>query len=256
MRRILNLIKILPKLFFVLRIHLFRKMMFKHGVAAGVEHYFFLKSLACSINTFIDIGANRGQFALVARHHFPQARIISIEPLAEPSNKFREVFNSDSLTTLHQVAIGPAQETAEIHVSKADDSSSLLPIGELQQGLYPGTGERETRSVDVKPLDAFVNEVDILKPAFLKIDVQGYELQVLKGCQSLLQCFAYVYVECSFVELYQGQAFADDVIRFLHQHGFVLSGLFNLDYDKKGLPVQGDFLFERNLIKNSKRKIN
>jgi len=57
-----------------------------------------------------------------------------------------------------------------------------------------------------------------------------------------------IYVECSFVELYQGQALADEVISFLREENFSLSGIYNLNYDKSGRAIQGDFLFTNRLI--------
>lgn len=84
---------------------------------------------------------------------------------------------------------------------------------------------------------------DIEAPALLKLDVQGFELQALAGCEPLLDRFAWVYVECSFVELYAGQAFADEVIAWLRERSFSLRGVFNMTYDAKGVALQADFLF-------------
>jgi FkbM family methyltransferase len=213
------------------------------GVAAGVEHVQILQNLVCEI--IVDIGANRGQFALVARECFPSAKIISFEPLKEPATVFRRVFSNDPRVVLNEVAIGSDDREMVIHVSRADDSSSLLPISSQQSKLFPGTEEKEERKVKVKRLDAVLRREDIEQPALLKIDVQGFERDVLEGCKSLLACFSYVYVECSFVELYSGQALAHEIIKFLEGFNFVLSGIYNLYYDKKGVAIQGDFLFER-----------
>ena len=131
-----------------------------------------------------------------------------------------------------------------IHVSRQDDSSSLLPITSLQNKLFPGTGEKEVRTIKVRPLDAVLDRKDIEKPAFLKLDVQGFERQALEGCKSLLPLFSYVYVECSFVELYSGQSLAHEIISYLDNCGFALSGIYNLSYDKSGKAIQGDFLFK------------
>jgi FkbM family methyltransferase len=211
------------------------------GVAAGTEHQRLLQSLIC--NYVVDIGANRGQFALAARQNFPQAKIVSFEPLKEPAALFRRVFASDPQVILYECAIGPRAEETAIHISQADDSSSLLPIAPLQDKLFPGTAEKETRLVQIKPLDAVLGEKEITSPAFLKMDVQGFEIAALEGCKSLLPWFAYLYIECSFVELYAGQALAHNVISYLNQLGFALTGVYNLSYDKKGLAIQGDFLF-------------
>jgi len=70
-------------------------------------------------------------------------------------------------------------------------------------------------------------------------------MQALQGCESLLHCFTHVYVECSFVELYTGQALAHEVIAWLRERDFVLKGVYNMSYDQNGRAVQGDFLFSR-----------
>jgi len=61
-----------------------------------------------------------------------------------------------------------------MHVTKQDDFSSLLPISSMQSIIYPSTEEKETRSVQVKPLDAVISSSEIEQAAFLKIDVQGF----------------------------------------------------------------------------------
>jgi len=211
------------------------------GVAAGMEHSRILKNLHCE--TVVDIGANRGQFALIARRSLPEARIVSFEPLREPAALFRSVFHSDPNVTLHEFAIGPEEKSMTIYITEADDSSSLLPISSLQNHLFAGTLPKEERIIEVKPLNVVLHAKDVQPPALLKLDVQGFELEALKGCLSLLPLFSYIYVECSFVELYEGQSLAHEVISFLSEYGFSLSGIYNLFYDKRGVAIQGDFLF-------------
>ncbi len=213
----------------------------RRGVAASTEHERLLRLLDCL--TIVDIGANRGQFALAAHTLIPSANIVSFEPLAQAAQKFRDLFNGNQQVRLHQVAIGPERCTAEIHVSGKDDSSSLLPITKLQDEMHPGTAEAGVEKVQVERLAGVLSAEEIIAPALLKLDVQGYELETLKGCLELLPCFAYVYVECSFVELYRGQAFADQVIAFLRDAGFVLAGIYDLSHDKDGRALQGDFFF-------------
>jgi FkbM family methyltransferase len=220
----------------------FRALM--KGAAAGVEHERMLGPL--TLRTIVDVGANRGQFALVCRAKFPDARIVAFEPLRDAGTVFRSVFAVDGSTSLHEVALGVERTQARMHVSAADDSSSLLPIGQRQEALFPGTAESHTVDVNVVPLDAIVSASEIESPALLKIDVQGFELEVLRGCRSLLPQFDYVYVECSFVELYDNQAMAHEVIAWLAERGFRLGGVHNLTMSRSGIAVQADFLFSRN----------
>ena len=214
------------------------------GVAAAVEHSGRIPA-SFGLATVVDIGANRGQFSLVAAETFADARIIAFEPLRGPAGKFRSVLGHETRIVLHQAAIGPIRTTSRINVSRRDDSSSLLRITDLQESLFPGTGLARTEEIEVAPLEAFVEAGDLAPPALLKLDVQGFELEALKGCESLLRHFQYVYVECSFVELYAGQAFADEVIAFLSERGLPLRGVFNMTYDRHGNSVQADFLFAR-----------
>jgi len=227
----------------ILKSPYYQKMLLCHRVAAGVEHAQVLSGLDC--RTVVDIGANRGQFALVARQCQPEAWIISFEPLPAAAAKFRALFAGDDRVTLHEAAIGPAPGNATIHISRRDDSSSLLPITSAQVALFPGTAEIATAIVRVAPLRQFISAADIQIPALLKVDVQGFELEALRGCEDLLDQFTCVYVECSFVELYAGQSLADEVIAWLRERGFRLRGVHNMEYDRDGRAVQADFLFAR-----------
>src|SRR3954453_6786862 len=141
----------------------YRAAFFRAGVAPSIEHIELLKSL--DFATVVDIGANRGQFSLVARRCFPSARIIAFEPLPEPARRFRAALAADRLITLHQVAIGATKGVATMHVSAEDDSSSLLPITDLQQSLFAGTREVGTESIQVECLASRIKEDDLKQPA-------------------------------------------------------------------------------------------
>lgn len=213
----------------------------RFGVMAGVEHRAVLNR---PLKTVIDIGANRGQFALVARA-LSGAKVISFEPLPRASKVFRNVFSRDSSVKLHEAAIGNVSGRKLMHLSAHDDSSSLLEIGEIQCLIFPGTQEIDTLDVKVGALGEFCTIDEIVRPAMLKLDVQGYELQALEGCKGLISSFDYVYSECSFVELYTGQKLAWEIIEWLSAKDFCLMGVFNLTYDSRGQAVQADFLFGR-----------
>lgn len=233
----------LRKLASILRNGRYSFALTRHRVAAGVEHEPILRQLAC--RSVVDIGANRGQFALVATYCFPEARIFSFEPLPEPARVFRSVFAENASIVLIEAAVGPRESRGMMHVSARDDSSSLLPISLLQSRIFPGTAEVSTYEVSVAPLDAFVKREQLAEAAMLKLDVQGFEYQVLCGCESLLDRFEYVYCECSFVELYSGQRLAADVVEWLLTRDFRIKGVFNPTYDESGHAIQADFLFER-----------
>ena len=231
----------LRKLLIILLQPMLRTAFFRHRVLAGVEHKAVLSR---PLATVVDIGANRGQFALAARA-ISNAKVISFEPLPEVAAIFQAVFSDDDAVKLHVAAIGEKSEKKLIHLSARDDSSSLLEIGQAQSDYYPGTQEVGTLEVDVGPLVQYLSKEEIARPAMLKMDVQGYEMQALAGCRSLIDNFDYVYCECSFVELYKGQKLAGDVVAYLGSLGFGLSGIYNPSYDRGGNCIQADLLFEK-----------
>lgn len=234
--KLVKLIKIILEPFFI-------KALLR-GAAAGVEHKSVLRTLG-EIRHVVDIGANRGQFALIARKCFSDALIDSFEPLVEPRQIYQAVFSGDLKVRLHGLAIGPQKGNGVIHISNRDDSSSLLPIGGEQTRLFPETAEKESRVIQVSTLgDVFKSGGEIIAPSLLKIDVQGYELSTLNGCDSVLGKFKYIYVECSFVELYTGQSLVGEVILFLSERNFRLIGVHNVYYDHSGKAIQADFLFQ------------
>ena len=216
----------------------------RFGVGAGIEHRAAIAPM--TLETVVDVGANTGQFSLLVRALHPPARIVAFEPLAGAAARYRRVFARDPEATLHEAAIAPRPGAATMHVSARPDSSSLLPITDRQSALFPGTEAVGTVRVEAGPLDAFITRADLIAPALLKIDVQGFELEVLRASLSLLAAFDHVYVEASYEELYAGQALAGDVAAFLAGHGFAAAGRFNVSRDRDGKPVQADFLFRRN----------
>jgi FkbM family methyltransferase len=115
--------------------------------------------------------------------------------------------------------------TSTIHVARDDDSSSLLPITKKQSDLFSGIAEKETRHVMVYTLSQFIDPASISLASLLKIDVQGFELEVLQGCEDILQKFSHLYIDCSFIELYQGDALAHQIIAWLEVRNFKLSSI-------------------------------
>jgi FkbM family methyltransferase len=194
--------------------------------------------------TVVDVGANRGQFTLFCRDEFLQATVISFEPLPAAAAKFRRVFSGDDKVKLYETALGATAGESLMRITADDDASSLLAVGAVQTDLF-GTREVSQRIVPVRRLDQILSPEQIAAPALLKIDVQGFEVEVLRGAEGLLSAFEVVYVEASFRELYVGQALVDEVIALLHTAGFTLSGVYNQAVDRDGRPVQADFLFGR-----------
>ena len=211
------------------------------GVAPSIEHLEALRFM--SPRTVVDVGANRGQFTLLARQLFPAANVFAFEPLTAPGEVFQRLFSDDQAVRLFRVAVGDTAGSAQMNVTARDDSSSLLAPGALQSDIF-GTDQLATQTISVRRLADVLEPSSLVGPAIMKIDVQGFELEVLRGSSELLDLFEVILVECSYVELYKGQPLAREVISWLAGRGFALRGVFNQHVDHARGPIQADFMFE------------
>jgi FkbM family methyltransferase len=219
----------------------YRRALFK-GVFPSIEHGPALKGRG--FDCIVDIGANRGQFAIFARNCFPQCRIVSFEPLDQPARIYDSLFRNDTKTRLVRAAVGTERSSLLMNVTAKDDSSSLLNIGKLQTQAF-GTVVVDTLEVPCGPLSDYLRHDDLGQKNLLKVDTQGSELQVLRGAEGLLDRFSAIYCELSFVELYVGQSLASEVIAYLFHRQFNLVGVYNITSGRNLGPLQADMLFVR-----------
>jgi FkbM family methyltransferase len=193
----------------------------------------------------VDVGANRGQFTLYALARFPSAHILAFEPLPAARENMMRLFEGEDRVEVVPFALGETEGELVMHLSAREDSSSLLPVGEGQVSVFPGTDEVGTTSVEVRTLDGVLADRQLAKPALLKVDVQGFELPLLRGAEQSLGLFDQILIEASFVELYEGQALFPEVSQCIEQHGFRLIAGNISSYDPSGRWLQGDFVYER-----------
>lgn len=193
--------------------------------------------------TVFDVGASRGQFALFALARFPDAAVVAFEPLPQAHATAVKAL-AGLPVVIHNRALGATAGEAAFHVSRADDSSSLLPIASRQTTEFPGTEALHQIPVRVALLSSYLDE-NVVRPALLKLDVQGGELDVLIGAGSALSLVDEILVEASFVQLYEGQARADEVIAYVLRHDFRLVDVIALARASDGTALQADLLFRR-----------
>jgi FkbM family methyltransferase len=211
-------------------------------IAPAIEHIEPLSRF--SFQTVVDVGANRGQFASIARSLFPAAQIYSFEPLEGPATEFRQAFGSDNQVRLFNKAVGPKAGLLPIYVTTKDDSSSLLKPGTKQSEIF-GVESQNVNEIFVSRLSECLGRTDLKPSSLLKIDVQGSELDVLEGSSDLIDQFDAVYVECSFLQLYEGQPLVGEIVHWLLARDFLLAGVYNQYADPQHGAVQADFLFLR-----------
>lgn len=212
------------------------RAMLRAGVAASTEHEHV--RFAFDHRTIIDVGAGRGQFALFALELFPRATVHCFEPGAASFAVLEHVTKDEARVKRHQYAIGAATGSATLTLARDADSSSILPFAS-QARVFPGSDPIGEERVAVRRLDDQIpDQWD--RPALLKIDVQGAELAVLAGASRVLERTDEVFIELSYVELYEGQPRADEVITMLERVGFHVAQSYPAAISADGAVVQAD----------------
>lgn len=139
--------------------------------------------------------------------------MVLFEPLRENFEVLEKSISNYSFADIetHQVALGNDNKTVSMNLSSNElESSSILKPKE-HLNLYPGIVFDRTEEVKMKRLDDY----DCKNYNFLNVDVQGYELEVLKGAKETLQQIDYVYCEVNQSEVYEGNAFVEQVDEYL-----------------------------------------
>jgi FkbM family methyltransferase len=199
-----------------------------------------------NIDYVIDVGANIGQFAVTARKLLPHAKILSLEPIPACFEQFRKKFQYDSNIIISNIAASDSVGTVAFSVSVDTGASSLLPMGKLQKEIFPDSTKITKINIQTNTLDFITQSSKVGDNIFLKIDVQGFELNVLRGANEILKKTKLILVETSFDSFYEGQALFCEVYKYLIERDFMYLHSFNVLKSKKGKPVQGDFIFIQN----------
>jgi len=158
------------------------------------------------VTRVLDVGANNGGYASELRRFGYTGRIVSFDPLTEPFRVLRRRAAGDSEWMTLPYAIGAESGAVTINVAANDGaSSSVLPMLAAHEDAAPDAKIVGTQTVTQHPLDALWPEVTAPDDlVFLKVDVQGYERQVLDGVAEHLDRIIGLQLELSMVPLYEG----------------------------------------------------
>lgn len=217
----------------------------------GVKRQFVKQLESRNVSVILDVGANSGQYGNDLRSAAYGGRIISFEPLSAPFSQLKRIADKDPLWDCQQCALGDADGTITINVAgNAGASSSVLPMLKSHQEAFPSANYIGTEEVSIHRLDSVAPEVlGSADRFFLKIDVQGFERQVLDGASSTVndRCVG-MQLELSFLPLYEGGMLAREALELAETFGFTLTGLTPGFADPRdGRMLQADGIFFRDL---------
>jgi FkbM family methyltransferase len=134
-----------------------------------------------------DIGANVGNRTELLQEI--GARVVSVEPQGSCVDRLRQRFSDDEAVVIVPSAVGAAPGTAEIAVCEEDSTISTMSSRWRNEGRFSDRTWTRTESVPVTTMDQLIEEHG--SPSFCKIDVEGFEKQVLEGLSSPVRCVSF-----------------------------------------------------------------
>jgi FkbM family methyltransferase len=199
------------------------------------------------IDVIFDVGANIGQFASQMIGHGYAGRIVSFEALTAAHKILLQESQKSTNWLVHErCALGAKSAKMNINIAGNLASSSILPMGQAHIDAAPYTKYVGQEEVSIVPLDSVAQAYfKSNENTMLKIDTQGFELEVLLGSQALLSRVKSIVLELSLVELYGKQPLWTELIDWLDERGFkifAISQSFVDPSDFKTLSVDGVFV--------------
>ena len=193
------------------------------------ERFAHLKGKGYYPKSIIDIGANLGQFYNLVKSIYPDSKVLSVEGNPECENELRNN-NPNYLITL----LGSEKTTKTFYVNKNDRTCTGASIYKETTEFYDDCNEF---TLPMTTLDSLQQSFDLIK-----IDVQGAELDILKGGVKTIMDCDFILVELSINKYNDGAPSADEVIVFLSNLGFQINDIFSHFYFNNTL-TQIDILF-------------
>jgi len=185
----------------------------------------------------IDIGAYRGDWTKLIRRFFPATPVLMIE--AQEKQRDALLAISSPLTTTATVICLLASESGkEVRFTLMETGSSIFS--------EKSDAPRHTRLMRTKTLDEVTSSIFRQSPLFLKLDVQGAEIEVLRGASETLKLAEVVQLETALTTYNEGAPQSEEVIAFMSEHGFSIWDIVSFVRPQPDYLSQIDLLFVRN----------
>jgi FkbM family methyltransferase len=194
--------------------------------------------------TVIDIGGSHGQFAREVIKSFPSADVYTFEPIPECFAELQALAAKYTQIYPRKIALSDSPGFQEFNVSAFNDSSSFQPMRPEHTEAWPHTNYEHTILVEKARLDDLIDLNSIQSPIFVKIDVQGHEMFVIRGGNKVIAQSHRVMIECNYVHLYDGQPTFGEIYLVMKEMGFLFDGMISpLHHPTTGELMSGDLVF-------------
>jgi FkbM family methyltransferase len=180
--------------------------------------------------TVIDVGANVGQSIDLFRRQLNVPRIFSFEPNPDLARRLHEKYASTDIT-IEAMAAGSHVGQSKFVILENHELSSVLEPDRGSENPFSDTSVAQVISVPITTLDEYVRRNGIVHVDLLKIDAQGFDLQVLRGAGNILRnCMVdTILIEVNFLSLYKEQGTFGEIERLLAEIGYGLVTLYEIN---------------------------
>jgi len=199
-----------------------------------------------NIGTVIDAGANEGQYASQIIRYGYKGKIVSFEPVPAVYQVLKQQSDGNPNWTALNLGLGNKEEELMINVSENLVSSSMYQVSSRSIEVEPTSRATRQERIKLTTVDSFFEGAAIDGEVLLKLDIQGFELEALKGALASLPRIRIVQAELSFVPLYESAPLYSEVIAFLENQGFeIFTFIPAFVDDRTGRTLQSDGIFVR-----------
>jgi len=184
---------------------------------------------ASSTPTIFDVGANEGDMTATCLARFPKANVVAFEPFKACFDELTRRFAHISNVRVENLALGASCGEAKLNVYSSNRMNSLLELDPGPENLMSNFEKTGSTAVAVDTLDDFCRRKNVTHIDLLKVDTQGYDLNVLKGAEQLLSehRITIILLEVNFVSMYTKQPSFLDLHTHLSSFGYNLIDLYN-----------------------------
>ena len=181
------------------------------------------------VNVIFDVGANRGNTTLKYSQIFPNAEIHSFEPFPKSYEVFINLHKDNLNVNINKYALSSNIGTSILNVNESVDTNSFLESKKIGANSDKSCVSVGQISIKTNTIDNYCLKNNIMEIDILKIDVQGSEIEVLKGALNMLKNgrIKLIYLETYFKQQYVNQPLFHDLSKFLYNHNFSFQDIYD-----------------------------
>ncbi|MFZ1320193.1 MAG: FkbM family methyltransferase [Ignavibacteria bacterium] len=177
-----------------------------------------LNSRGFKPKSIIDVGANNGEWSKLANKIFKDTNFYLIDPLSEMETDLSEFCKENPGSKYFLYGVGSKKEKLYLTLGGVNLTGSNLMFGE--NDLLKKVNEQ--REIDIITLDSLIENNDIPFPDMVKIDIQGFEIEALKGGEKLFQKAEVFIIETNFFEFMKGVPLVHELIIYMAERDYVI----------------------------------